>query len=81
MAAIAIAAAQPKAVNPRTWYVNLIDEGRARTRKRLLLTRFVSGGPADDAAVGRALAGLGQIAPFSPAFRVGDLACFRRNEA
>lgn len=41
MKAIALSTVQPKAVNPRKWYVRLIPEPGKRTAERLRLTRFV----------------------------------------
>jgi hypothetical protein len=60
MLAIAIETAQPKAVNPRTYYARLLPEPRRRLRQRLLLTRFADtgeGGP--PARVRQALSDLG----------------------
>jgi hypothetical protein len=60
MLAIAIETAQPKTVNPRTYYARLLPEPRRRLRQRLLLTRFArtgEGGP--PARVRQALSDLG----------------------
>jgi hypothetical protein len=44
MMAIAIQTAEPKAVNPRSYYAPLLPEPRRRVRQRLLLTRFAETG-------------------------------------
>jgi hypothetical protein len=43
MRAIALVTVHPKAVNPRDWYVSIIDEPGNRTEERGWLIRFVNG--------------------------------------
>jgi hypothetical protein len=43
MGAIALLTVDPKAVNPREWYMRLTGESKKRKSERLLLTEFVSG--------------------------------------
>jgi hypothetical protein len=60
MSAIALSTVDPKAVNPRTWYVSLTGESAGRKRMRIGLTTFVEGGPGGltPAGAARALAAL-----------------------